>query len=369
MSVIAQPNIVQSGLVLALDAGNPRSYSTNTFPNPLDTFGYFGSAGTNNCTISRDTTIAPSPAGGIPLRMSVTGNDPYIVTYASTVWSFATAASGQTWTVSVWIRASAATTAGFFIFGADNTGNYIELVNPMFSVTTEWQRYSGSITLGNSSTVALQVRFDGPDSGGSGVNIWYDGLQVEKTSAASTFNGLYNANGATWMDLSEYKNHHSLIGAPNWASGKIALDGSTQGVSRLSSMSGVTTTNTVVIWYSTTDTQELWVRGNQNNGYYLSASYGNPYYNSNCGSPTNYVDLALTTNPATPINYRDGIYHMWEAKNVDFVTVPWTSYEWWLYPSSWQMSGTVTVIMIYNRVITTAESAQNFAAYRSRFGI
>ena len=179
----------------------------------------------------------------------------------------------------------------------------------------------------------------------------------------------YPGTGTTWYDVSGNGNNHDLTGSPPWANNKFTLDGSTQGFTRASSINGVTITCTVVIWYSTTDTQELWVRGNQNGGYYLSASYGNDYYNSNCGSPTNYVDLALTTNPATPINYRNGTYHMWEAKNVDFVTTPWTYYEWCLYPSSWQMSGSVAAILMYNRPITATESAQNFNAYRGRYGI
>lgn len=179
----------------------------------------------------------------------------------------------------------------------------------------------------------------------------------------------YPGSGSTWYDVSGNGNTHTLTGSPSWSAGKFTLDGSTQGFTRAASMTGVTTVCTVVIWYSTVDTQELWVRGNQDNTYYLSASYGNNYYNSNCGSPTNYVDLALTANPATPINYRNGVYHMWEAKTVDFVTTPWNYYEWWLYPSSWQMAGSVSAIMIYNRVLSAAESSQNFNAYRGRYGV
>lgn len=365
MSVASQPNLVTSGLVMSLDANNPRSYSTNVFNNSLDSYAW-GSGGGHQMTSARDASAGPSPAGGIPMKLVTSGTSAYLGTYNSSQFNLASAIQGQTWTVSFYIKASTAVTASMLIFEANSSGNYLTYGQPYYNVTTEWTRVSGTYTFTNASAAYIQMRID---CYVSGVTLWVDGIQVEKTSSASTFNNLYNANGATWSDISGYQNHHSLIGAPNWASGKIALDGSTQGVSRLSSITGVTTTNTVVIWYSTTDTQELWVRGNQDNTYYLSASYGNPYYNSNCGSPTNYVDLALTTNPATPINYRDGIYHMWEAKNVDFVTVPWTAYEWWLYPSSWQMSGSVAAIMIYNRAITAAESAQNFAAYRGRYGV
>jgi len=179
----------------------------------------------------------------------------------------------------------------------------------------------------------------------------------------------YAGSGSNWYDVSGTGNHHVLTGSPTWANNKFTLDGSTQGFTKASYMTGVTSLCTVVIWYSTSDTQELWVRGNQSNSYYLSASYGNDYYNGNCGSPTNYVDLNTVVNPATPVNYRNGVYHMWEAKNVDFSSTIWNYYEWFLYPVSWQMAGSVAAILMYNRPITAAESAQNFAAYRGRFGI
>jgi hypothetical protein len=179
----------------------------------------------------------------------------------------------------------------------------------------------------------------------------------------------YSGTGTVWNDVSGRDNHHTIAGAPTFSNGRFTLNGTTQGFSRLAAMNGVTTTCTVVLWYSTADVTELWARGNQNNSYYLSASYGNDYYNSNCGTPINYVDLALTTNPSTPINYKNDIFHMWEAKGVDFVTVPWTAYEWFGYPDPWPLVGTVSAIMIYNRTLTAAESAQNYAAYRGRYGI
>jgi hypothetical protein len=179
----------------------------------------------------------------------------------------------------------------------------------------------------------------------------------------------YPGSGSNWFDVSGLNNHHTIVGSPTFSNGRFTLNGTSQWFSRLASMNGVTTACTVTIWYSTTDSAELWVRGNQSGSYYLSASSGGNYYNSNCGTPTNYVDLALTVNPTTPINYRNGNFHMWEATGVDFVTVPWTSYEWFGYTDPWLLSGTVAAIMVYNRVLTASESAQNFNAYRGRYGI
>lgn len=196
-----------------------------------------------------------------------------------------------------------------------------------------------------------------------GPKIVTDGL-VLCLDAADTLS--YPGSGTTWTDLSGRGNHHTITGSPTYNSGRFTLDGSTQGFTRAASMNGVSSTNTVVIWYSTTDGRELWVRGNQSSAFYLSASEGNNYYHSNVGSPTNWVDLKSVINPWTE-GYRNGVFHMWEAKNVDFTG--WTYYEWFLYLGGWQMAGSVANIMIYNKNLTSDESAQNFSAFRSRFGI
>lgn len=196
-----------------------------------------------------------------------------------------------------------------------------------------------------------------------GPKIVTDGL-VLCLDAADTLS--YPGSGTTWTDLSGRGNHHTITGSPTYSSGRFTLDGSTQGFTRATSMNGVSSTNTVVIWYSTTDSMELWVRGNQSSAFYLSASSGNNYYHSNVGSPTNWVDLKSVINPWTE-GYRNGVFHMWEAKNVDFTG--WTYYEWFLYLGGWQMAGSVANIMIYNKNLTSDESAQNFSAFRSRFGI
>jgi len=392
MSVAANPNIVTSGLVLSMDAGNPRSYSPNTFPSPIDTFGYFGTAGTNNCTISRDTSIAPSPANGIPLKMAVTGNDPYIATYASTNWSFTTAAPGQTWTVSVWIRASAATTAGFFIFGANSAGGYIELVNPMFSVTTEWQRFSGSITLGNPSTTALQVRFDGPDSGGTGVNVWYDGLQVEQTSTASNFNSRYNLNGITYDDLSLNRYNGVLTNGPTYKSqnnGYIDFDG----VNDYSLSSGLQTFGNDMTW-------EAWVYCTQNvstynmfMGRYLPyfSFYGGVqlYFSNNIGGVQQTIatagNLSLNTwyhgvftvsysAPNTTMKiYTNGVE---TASQAFSGTQQNYAYGFMIGDgnngsnSSWYpFKGRIGPVKVYNRTLSATEVQQNFNALRGRYGI
>ena len=155
-----------------------RTIGPNIFSKSLDICGHTGVGPQSNCTTSRDGTIT-SPAGGIPLKMAVTGTDPYTISYGS----ITTASAGQTWTFSVWIKASVACSAGVFFFGLDSGGSLIEFFNPMYSVTTDWQEYTTSVSLVNIDTMYAAVRLDGPD--GAGKTVWYDGLRITKTNGVN----------------------------------------------------------------------------------------------------------------------------------------------------------------------------------------
>lgn len=199
MSVVSGPNIPTSGLVLELDANNPKSWSTNTHPNPLDAGTWATPGGANQGTVSRDTTVTDSPAGGVPLKFVTTGASAYIGTYNSTTWHITPAVIGQTWTVSFWVKGSGSFQGSMLIFEAAAAGTYLTYGQPYYNITTGWTRVSGTYTTTNASCAYLQVRFDCYNTG---VTVWYDGIQVEKAAAASTFNPMTNVNSLTWTDLS-----------------------------------------------------------------------------------------------------------------------------------------------------------------------
>ena len=175
----------------------------------------------------------------------------------------------------------------------------------------------------------------------------------------------YPGTGSTWYDLSGNNYDHTLNGSPVYSNGAFNIAESDAFL--YNGAITANTTCTVVVFYKTTDTQELWVRGNNNGSWYIAAAYPNVnYYHQNAGSPTYYIDTVQTTNVYTA-GKKDGNYHMWEAKNVDFSS--WVSFQWWGYGGSWSMNGTVSKIMIYNRPLTAEESAQNFLAHQSRYGL
>lgn len=163
---------------------NLYNLGNNFHPASLDIFSWSGALA-NAATITRDTSTAKSPFGGYPLKMTITGNDPHVGTYNGSQWNIAPAANGQTWEVRVWVKASVATTGQIFIFGVDSSGAFIPNPATAFnagnvSIGTDWSEVSYSFTFSDAGVAFIQTRLDGTPVGGSGIDIWWDNLQVYK---------------------------------------------------------------------------------------------------------------------------------------------------------------------------------------------
>jgi hypothetical protein len=429
MSVSSGPGLVTSGLILNLDIATRQSFlpSAGSQPSLIDTANWTVSTGAvtgypvNGLASESQRIVDTDPWGN---QNIVWG------TYASGDggadggWEGTAVAADRTKTYrySVWVRRTSSTATGTFYFGlhTNGTGDTYHLSDGASQTNPYWDyRGTGSLTqnqwylvvghifptgyagttahpnsgyytvangttkvASNAGNVPNDVKF--PSDATTLMSRVYHYYCSDATTRLQfaypridivdgnepTISELLSKDSGVLYDTSGYNNHHLITPyyVPNsFSPRKFTTDGSTMGFTKASALAGATSACTVVLWYSTTDTQELWVMGNQNGAYYVSASVGNNYYHGTCGSPTNYVDLAVTVRPDTPINYRDGNYHMWEAKGVDFSA--WSYYQWFLYPGGWQMAGNVSKIMVYNRVLTSAESAQNHWALRSRFGI
>jgi hypothetical protein len=154
----------------------------NVVPSPLDIYAWASGATPVSSTISRDITTGLSPAGGIPMKMTVTNTDPYIGTYNSVPWNLAPAAIGQTWRAQVYAKASISTSMAIFIFGSLSNGTYIEAPAGGGSITTSWSLVTFTHTFTNPSTAFIQTRLDGPDAGPIGTDIWFDQYWLYRVS-------------------------------------------------------------------------------------------------------------------------------------------------------------------------------------------
>jgi hypothetical protein len=423
MGVSAGPKIVTNGLILNLNIANRKSYSKNSI---LPLIGWTtGSGGTtyfgqNGDTVENERVYAIDPWGNssVVWETRASGNGE-----ADGGWntSWFDIDNTKLYRFSSWMRRTSSSSGGTFYHGLYGTGgtfgvrrldsgtiegnSYWECVGTGNFTQNQWYLYVGHCYPHTTTYTGRHPNSGYYDTTGTkfnwgGCNVGNDVKWLPDSTQTLLRNyHYYCADNTTRLqfyapridlcdgtepslkellelgpdrikDQSLYGNHHAL-GAYNIPTAdnprRFQLDGANLGIIRNGALNGVTNNCTVVIYYKTTDTQELWVRGNQNNSFYLSASASNNYYHANVGSPTNFVDLNTVVRPDSPVNYRNGAYHMWEAKGVDFSS--WTYFDWFLYPGGWQMAGDVSKILVYNRSITSDESAQNFYALRSRYGI
>ena len=392
------PQIVRSGLVLDLDASYMRSYSPNVAPYPTDLFAWCGSALAVSCTLARDATITRQ-YGSIPLKMTVTAGDSNFQSYNSSIWNLAPALNGQTWTISVYAKANVASTFGqIFIFPANASGNNLPTFGAgTFTITNSWQRFSYTYTItGEATTAFIQMRLDGSNTAGE--IIWFDGLQVERASAATTFNPYYFGN-AVWKDVSGNSNNSSLVNtdSQNYFStnaGYIQFDGTDDFVSisspntntrlqnnyqTLSFFVYITSVgpNSVAFLYS--------VGGNTNGVSIGWLADSVRFFISNGASNLNYT-VSMTNALNTWMNITSIVDNvnrtMTVYKNGSLVG---TSSQWSAFtpPSSVvaignnaltgntgdRIKGRVANVLVYNRALSAAEISQNYQSDKTRFGL
>lgn len=383
MSVYAGPNFVEDGLLLALDAGNSRSFSPNVFPGALDFYTWYTSIKGNStavsCTLSQDLSTPKSPANGIPLRMDVTGNDPAIPSYNSSPWNVSAVSNGQTWTLSVYVKGSVATTAQMFLFGADNSGvslvggNWIGIASTIFNITTEWTRQQLSITFNNASVAYIHLRLDGPDSGGVGQTIWWDGIQLERNSSPTPFNPRVNTNGTNFWDISGNSNNRTLVNGPtflNENNGVISFDG----VDDYTTISIPSDTGTISFWYYyNINTASKLIMGNSSSMLFCAGAGGGAHWYNHTpdysfyyfwGNVSQWLNIALvygsTTDNKMYVNgnlaYSSNSYSLTKGT---VYNVAGNYYN----PQNCKFSN----INVYNRALSPAEIRQNFNALRGRF--
>jgi hypothetical protein len=137
-----------------------------------------------NCNLSRDTATAGPLGTSTPLKMDQTGADTYTNTYSAAVYNIAQAASGQTWEITVWMKASTNLQAeGAWIAEADSAGNYLGGGgSPYPNLTTSWQKITTTYTTTNASCAFVQSRLDGSNTSLPGTTIWWDNLIIRRTA-------------------------------------------------------------------------------------------------------------------------------------------------------------------------------------------
>ena len=179
-------------------------------------------------------------------------------------------------------------------------------------------------------------------------------------------NNSYPGSGTNWGDLSGNGNDFTLeaSGITHNSNGYFDLsNGGAIGNFNITD----STTCTFVFWMMSTDTQALWWKLVGSTSAFLGAyRVGNKeYYNSFGTGIEFHMDLTEPSNIYD--NFPDGQWHMVEFKNVDMSGIDTNEFN--NYSSYTFTSSKVGIIQLYDRNLTSKESAQNSNAQRSRFGV
>lgn len=253
------PNIVTDGLVLALDAGNVKSfpgepttnlhsiYSTNPTNttlvgvSPISTT--CGGNGWSWCTYGGAYTFnyvnTLNPYGKYTdvgnLANSTNGGD-----YRMSIADVGATTLNRTFTFSVWVKNNGGSLTSFSV--AMSTNGDSNISSKSVILTNEWQLFTFTKTFTGTCTNTLRVYFFGFNAGGN--VLLYQSQLEEKPYATPFVNGTRGttvATGGGWADKSGNSNHGELVNGPTYSGangGSIVFDGTNDYVQ--SSLTGIT---------------------------------------------------------------------------------------------------------------------------------
>ena len=400
MGLAHSPSIVRDGISLYHDLGNTRrSYSPNVHSSSTNIYDWYvgirGNANGNNCTFAKDTIT--SPVGNTPLRMDITGNDPHMGSYANNNWNLNEASQGETWTVSVYAKASIEMQCQIFIFGTPSSGGYVEAPAGTINLTTDWRRISYTYTFTNANTEFIQSRLDGPDSATAGESIWFDGWQVERGSTPSNFTSDYTSGDI--LDIFGSSNTGSIVSTPQYSNeygGSLIFDG-TDDYIQFPSTTISRNGGAFSIWFYVDDfsaftagktvNSRILVRGDNDFQRLIAVYEGGFGYETNTNSDPNdvadntipdwtateitsgkWVNLAMSNKNSQSTFYINGVFNRTLDVDDDLqLAYIGRGQSPTNYPDF--LKGRVSNFKIYNRALTASEVKQNFDALRGRYGV
>jgi len=221
-----------------------------------------------------------------------------------------------------------------------------------------------------------------------GPKIVADGLELYLSSASVKS---YPETGTVWYDLSRNNRNGLAIGAPTFVASGIKgflLNGSTQYVD-VYNYTGINFNSSTVIYtarlnaspnarnstfskYDGTGPQFEWSSAGNLRSNYRQATAGTPENDapnaSNQVFPNNIYQIAVTYNTGTIAHYKNGVF-LGQNTNATQTGINNTiQIGIGLNTSAGlHFKGEIFDVMIYNKLLTPSEIAQNFNAFKTRF--
>lgn len=395
MGVNYNAKIVNSGLVLALDAANPRSLGTinrNFVTNPI-----YNSATWSNVFPAYANLITSgidAPDGSLTaVRFScnTTGAALLRVTFSANNF---TPNGTDTYTVSFYVRKISGTTSTNNELWCDlqdltPSGNYLP-----YLVNNTWVRVQFSAV----PTSTLRNTFDLLSNNVNDYTLDFWGVQIEKESSASTFYPSTSNFSTTWKDISGLNNHATINNTCYYSSANSggiffnATSGSGQAVVPWSSSFDFSQAQTICAWIKPANGATT---GRRN---FYNQAYGGPgtitletdslltyYFGTNGGNSTPYVGkgsgftvvpnetafITVSRDQATNVCkwYKNGVLiYTQDAGGYSSVNNGSNSITIGSGYAGYFL-GTVYSTLVYDVALTDNQVLQNFNATKGRYGL
>ena len=373
------PSIVLNGLVLALDAGNPKSYGDNTENLLLYSEQFDNAAWAKiNTSVSANTTTAPD--GTLTADTVTIASGSHVLNQSVSV------TQNTQYTFSFYVKRGTATNLSYSVYNV-TAGSNIVAPTSYYSQTsaTDWVRISLTFTTpAGCTSIAVYPFRDGAAIGTAFV--W--GAQLESGSSVGPYYATTTTaktRGTTWTDLSGGGNNGTLTNGPTYSTangGSIVFDG----VNDYVSTSYAPTFNdfTVIVWFKSTS--------NFDYSRIIDKDYVNGMWIGRNGGIANSWGggvLEGTSPFGRFITLQDGDWHMIASirqgtKHTiygDGITnnISGTVSSAPLSATAFKIGTTlensnfaqqnIAQVSVYNRALTAAEVAQNYNALAGRYSL
>lgn len=399
------PPIVTNGLVLALDAANPRSYIDIT-ENLVAYSEQFDNAywTKSNSSIGPNATVAPDGTTTADKLIDNTTNITHYVRLALnnltnsryTVSVYAKAAEHSYLAINgnvggyTWISFNLSNGTIVYTENANAAGQIESVGNGWYRCSWSSVRYSTSLDFSFSTSPISggfgQFTFIG--DGASGLYIW--GAQLQKGSTVNPYYATTNLPRTTWTDLSGNNTTGSMVNNPTYTSingGSFVFNGSNQWV-KLGTNTLQLTNLTLSTWFNTNTISGLHELIAKEGCYKYRLDGSGFTIGLATGTPWNFVAGNILTGSVSPGQWYNAILTVVSNGAVNFYlngvlrysntigfTIGFNANEANVAAYSDTggtgelFSGLISIAQVYNRALSAAEVLQNYNALKNRFNL
>jgi hypothetical protein len=409
MGIFAGPEILNDGLVLALDAANSKGFDPNenlvTYSEQFDNAAW----GKSNTTITANTSATTAPDGTLTADKLIedTANSyHFVVQSVGTISGSCTIScflkSAERYKGYIQLLGSGGNAAAFFdlnlgtITGGSGT-------NTITAYPNGWYRITSTLTFTTETAAVYIVLNDNSGtavyagSGTSGIYIW--GAQVERSLIANPYyatTATAKTRGSTLIDLSRRGNTGTLTNTPTYSNGTLQFRVASsqyatctfdEGVMKSTNNTGSWTIETAFKYISAPTISEAVVAGREgcHGGIYINTNNtlqhaiktdqcwtGTSVVTATTMTAGNWYHTTMVYNNGVTYTYLNGVYI--NTASINLGTYSIGSYSNTFYiggipGGSYYTNIDLSFVKMYKKALSAAEVSQNFNTLRGRYGV